>query len=426
MEEIYVNVELLVLIILAILILGIKNRTFSLKLIKIVFIAFLFINPLQLLLVSASSTLLTDITLIVFSEVIVIQNLISIIIKPNHNRFFQISLVMITTCLIGIMFAVNILIITGWFACLLLFVLITFFASGEPKVFEEYRPIIISFSIGIIVFFVFSLLLTILTGNVLLMGENTGSEIYMIILLFTVGILGGIFPFNLLLNKFLRDSDFQTLNLYMIMQYSLLFFLIRSLFLIDSYIPQFGIVLLLIAILGLSVSIFNIYNKLFFNFGRNPISIRRLLGTIFILDFNSILLLASLLFFTDLPMMDTFLNYIFFTFLAKFMLVVPLQYKMKRVNTDNLNKLSNLFQEERFLGVSALFSGLITAFPSTILSYFIILNSLLSYEIRSNVIIFSIVIIVLVIHSFYVLTNIIGNTSISIKINFNKEFRKTD
>jgi len=427
MEEIYINIELLALIILAILILGIKNRTFNLKLIKIVFIVILLINPLQLFFNSASSTPLTDIALIVFSEVILMQNLISIIIKPNHNPVFQNSLVMITTCLIGIIFAVNFLIITGWLAGLLLFILMNYFASGEPKVFKEYIPIIISFTVGIIAFFIFSLFLTILTGgNVLLNGEKVGFEIYVIILLFTIGTFGGIFPFNLLLNKFFKDSNFQTLNIYMIVQYSLLFFLIRSIFLNITLILQFGLVFLIVGIIGLSILIYNIYNELFFNYGRKPVSLRNLLGTLFILDFNCVILLTSLLFFSEVPLILTFLNYIFFTFLAKFVIMVPLQYKMKKLNSNNLNKLGNIFYEKRFLGVFASLSGFITAFPSSFLSFFIILNSLLSQAIQSSVVLFSMVIMIMIAQVFYVITTIVGITSISIKINFNKGNVKID
>ena len=425
MEEIYVNIELLALIILAMLTLVIKNCTFNLKLIKIVFIAFLFINPFQLFLNSVSITLLTDTAIIVFSEAIVIQNLISIIIKPNYSHFFQNSLVMITTCLIGIIFSVNVMVIIGWLGCLLLFILINFFTSGESKVFKEYFFIIILFSLGIVVFFIFSLILTLLTSNALLLGQNAGSEISVIILFFTIGAFGGIFPFSHL-DKFFKDSDFQTLSLFMIMQYSLLFFLIRSIFLNTTVVPQLGLLFLIVGIIGLSISIFNIYNELFFNFGRKPISLRKLLGALFILDFNSVILLTSLLFFSEFPLILPFLNYIFTTFLAKFVLIVPLQYKLKKRDTDDLNKLGKLFYEKRFLGVFASFSGLIAAFPSSFLSFFIILNSLLSFEIQSMVIIFSMVLIIMVIQALYVLANIIGITSIVIKINFNKEIIEID
>ena len=426
MEVIYVNIELILLLILGIFSLWIKNRVFNLKLIKFTFIGFLIINPLQLLLNTTFSTLLINFILIFFSELIVVQNLISIIIKPNLDRLFQGSFVMITTSLIGIIFAVNVLIIAGWFASLLFFILINYFTSGESKVFNEYLPITISFSTSIIVFFIFSLFFIIFTSNYFFIGLNTGFEIYLIILIFTVGTFGGIFPFNLLLDKFFKDSDFQTLNIYMIIQYSLLFFFIHSLFLLDTYLFQFGLIFLIISILGLLNSFYSMHNELFFNFGRRTISLRKLLGTLFIMDFNNVIFLSSLLFFTNLSLVNTFLNYIFFAFLAKFVLIVPLQYKLKGVDTDDLNKIGNLYQEERFLGVSALFSGLITAFPSSFLSFYIILNSLFSYEIQSNIIILSVVIIILVIHSVYVLTNIIGITSISIKVNFNKEIMKVD
>jgi hypothetical protein len=419
MEEIYINIELIALLIVATLSLWIKSRAFNLKLIKMVFIAFLIINPLQLLLNLKSHSLLIDVVLIFFSEIIVIHNLISIIIKPNLDRLFQNSFVMIATSLIGIIFAENVLIIAGWLACLAFFILINFFVSGDPKEFNDYLPFIISISTGIAGIFIVSLFFSLLTSNVSIIGLNAGFGIYVIILLFAIGTLAGVFPFNLLLNKFFKDSDFQTLSLYMITLYSLLFFLIRSFFLTGPFSPLIGLIFLIISIIGLIVTSFNIFNELFINFGRTKISLRKTLGCLFILDFNSVLLMASLFFFIDLTFNSIILNYIFFVFLAKFLLMVPLQFKIKKVDTDSLNKVHNLFQEDRFLGISALISGLIVSFPISIISFYIILNPLFSFQIQSNIIIFTSLIIILVVHAFYVLTNIIGLSSISIKINFN-------
>jgi hypothetical protein len=420
MEEIYINIELIALLIVATLSLWIKSRAFNLKLIKIVFIAFLIINPLQLLLNLKSSTLLIDVVLIFFSEIIVVHNLISVIIKPNLDRLFQNSFVMITTSLIGIIFAENVLIIAGWLACLAFFILINFFVSGDLKEFNDYFPFIISISTGIVGVFIVSLFFSIFTSNISIIGLDAGFGIYIIILLFAIGTLGGVFPFNLLFNKFFKDSDFQTLSLYMITLYSLLFFLIHSLLLTEPFSPQIGLIFLIIAIIGLIVTSFNIFNELFFNFGRTTISLRKVLGFLFILDFNNVLLIASMFFFIDLTFNSIILSYIFFTFLTKFLLIVPLQFKINRSDTDNLNKVDNLFQEDRILGMSALISGLIASFPTSVLSFFIILNPLFLFQVQSNIIIFSNLIIILVVDAFYVLTNIIGLSSISIKINFKK------
>jgi hypothetical protein len=107
-------------------------------------------------------------------------------------------------------------------------------------------------------------------------------------------------------------------------------------------------------------------------------------------------------------------------------LMVQLQYKMKKATSDDLNKIGNLFHEKRFLGVSASFSGFITAFPSSFLSLSIILDSLFSYEIQTSVINYYMVIIIMIIQVIYVATAIIATTSIAIKINFNKKIAKRD
>lgn len=422
MEMNYLNFELLGLLIIGLLSLSLKKQEINQKLTKIAFLAFLITNPLQIVFIFESPNFLFEIALIIASEVIVGYNLVSIIIKSNLSQHFNNSIIIITSSLIGIVTSLNLLVMVGWLACLLYFLLINFFNSGETKKFDEYKLFIIPCSIAIVALLSFSIFFVFIEGSTdlfyLLTIKPEYSSISLIILLFVYGTFGGIFPFNLILHRFYRDSDFQTSVIYMIIPYALLFSLFRLIFLIDMLLFQFGVIFLLLSIFGLISSIYKILDDFFFKLGRKVVSLRKVLGDLFIIDFNNLLLLASLFFIAEGTSVNLFSIYIFISFLSKFMLIIPIQYKMKRVNTDDLNKIGNLYREDQFLGIVALISGLISAFPLSYLSFNLILDRLISLENQLDSMLASIIITILVVHSIYILINIIMTASISIKINF--------
>ena len=428
MEMNYLNFELLGLLIIGILSLRIKNREFNHNLIKIVFLVLLVINPFQLFFLIESPNFLLMIAIVITSEIIITHNLALIIIKPNHDQLFQSTILIITSSLIGIASSSNLLVLVGWFACLIYFFMINYFTSGEPKEFDDYLRIIISFSIGIVVLLISSIILLFSMDSANLNGfvalNSQLSFIILVLLLLGFGILGGIFPFNLFFSRFHADSDFKSLSIYMIIQYTSLFSLFRLFSMIDKFLLQFGLILLLLGALGSIISIYKTLNDFFFNFGSKKSSLRNVLGNSFILDFNNLLLLSSLFFISDISSFSLFLLLIFFIFLAKFLLIVPIYYRMREFDTDDLNKIGNLFQQDRFLGIISLISGLIIAFPSSALSFNLILNALSSPIVQFNSILFVIVIVILIIYSIYILANIMIHSSISIKINFNLKIRE--
>ena len=146
----YLNFELLGLFVVGILSLRIKNREFNQKLIKIVFLIALITIPFQLFFSMESLNMVLEIATIITSEIIIVHNFILIIMKPNLNHLFQNSIIIITSSLIGIISSSNLLVMVGWFTCLIYFILINFFTTGESKKFNDYILILIIFSIGIV------------------------------------------------------------------------------------------------------------------------------------------------------------------------------------------------------------------------------------------------------------------------------------
>ena len=430
MNVFYLNFELIALFIIGILSLRIKNREFNHKLIKIVFLVLLVINPFQLLFSMNSPNLIFEIAIVLTTEIIIVHNLIVILIKPNFNQLFQNTIILITTSLIGIVSSSNLLIMVSWFACLIFFVIISYFYTGEPKKYHDYILILLSFLISIVILLISAIIPIFSIGSANIVDISSLnlqlSIVVCVLFLFGFGALGGLFPFNLLFSRFYTDSGFQTLKIYMIIQYASIFSLFRLIFVFDIYLFQFGLILLILSALGSIISIYKTLNDFFFNFGSKKSSLRNILGNCFILDFNNIFLLSSLFFISNGFSISLFFTFVFFIYLAKFLLMVPILYKLRKIETNDLNKIGHLFQEDRFLGILTLISGFIVAFPSSALSFNLILNALNSSTIQLDSILYSIIVMVFVIHSIYILANIMLLASISVKINFNLKIIEED
>jgi len=301
--------------------------------------------------------------------------------------------------------------------------MLNFFTSGEPKKYDDYPLIIISFLIGIVALLISSIIPLFSIGSANL-GDITFLNFQLLLgilglILFGFGVLGGIFPFNLFFSRFYTDSSFQTLNIHIIIQYTSVFCLFQLIFIINQYIFQFGLTLLFLSVVGSIISIYKTLNDFFFNFGSKKASLKNVLGNSFILDVNNILLLGTLFFISEESSVNLFLIFILFIFLSKFLLIIPINYKMQKFDTDDLNKIGNLFHEDRFLGIISLISGLVIAFPSSVLSFNLIINAMISPGVQVNSILSSLIILILVIHSIYILANLLIVSSVSIKINYN-------
>ena len=324
---------------------------------------------------------------------------------------------LILVILLGIscyILSLNILLISFWLLFIMVFLGMIFFYSDYYKSLNLLKYYIVGVSISTLLMFLSSLFIYI-ESNTLIITEisNYNNYFTFLFLLLGLGIPSGFFPFFIFhLKKFFKESSYTNLLLYLLFSVINCFQVMKILAIYPYNFLVSSITSIILAFIGILISIIYILKELFGKFDGATFSIKKLFGFFICADFNLIILIISIIpILKGLAIEQGYYNTIIFYIIVNFLIRLLLFYSfypiMIETTDDNIKHLGDFWIKYKIFGIQFLLLGFFIAFFYSITlinSFWIILFSEYS---SNNSFFFNIITFIIVILIINIFINLI-------------------
>lgn len=355
-----------------------------------------------------------------------------IIHAPNDNLMDGLILIILLG-LIGMVITSNILAIFSCFFLVAILIGVIFYFGNFPKEFQLLKLYFIGCGISFILLFFASYLIyaefntLILTKIKLMKIKDFNNVIITILLILGLGIPCGLFPFTVYhLKNYYQDSSYTNLYLFAIFSFVNVFLIVRILNAFSYSLIINGIIIMIVASLGLLFSLGFILTELFSSFSGSTFSLKKMYGYSVISDFNMFLLFSAyLVFLTEVDVIHSYLNmlifYIFIICSVKTLIFYTYYPVMLETDDDNLKLLGQFNKKYPKFGNMLLVSGLIVSIPLSFFSLYSLLSIYALEEIALNSLYSTLSSIMLFLYIFYLAITLIFISISYIQIYFSNK-----
>ncbi len=293
-----------------------------------------------------------------------------------NENLYDFLIILIIFSLVGASLTSNILITVIFVIIVYISLGLIFYFGIYSKPFKLLRLFFISIILSII-FLILGLLLIYFEFNSFILTEIRNSElnpalnlIISLLFLFGFGIPCGIIPFSIYhLKVYYHDSTYTTLFTITNLTFPIINFILFKFLLTFTYdLVINSLIILIIAVVGLIISITYSLTETFTAIDGRSFSIKKILGLSSNSDFNMILLISAFIGFlpTELIKIEygsfVFL-FIFCMILVKILLFYSLKPVMLETLDDNIKILGGFWKKYKIFGIFYLIGGILLTIP---------------------------------------------------------------
>lgn len=366
------------------------------KIILILMITVLVFNTLNLVVFIAYEIISTEFNLslnmgtLFLSEIIIGLGIITLYFSKDEMRgivnehIFDMLIIFIVMCLVGAVITLNILVVIIFTILTQISLSMIFYFGHYSKAYELLKKFLLTTFISALCL-ILAVFLIFLESSSFILTDISAFEfnpisnfIISFLFLFGFGIPCGIFPFALIrVKNYYQDSSYTYLFAYTNLAIPVIALILNKILISFSYgLSLVPLSIILIASLGLIISLTYSLTEIFTSIDGKSYSIKKILGYSTNSDFNIILLVSA--YIGLLPTGIITAGYWDYVFLFLFLLILIkslLFYSLKPIFLetldDNIKLLGGFFNKYKIFGAVYLISGLFLSIP------FLVGNSIL-------------------------------------------------
>ncbi len=365
-----------------------SKSTFRKKILILISILILFTNTLNIIIFSLFDFQIYDFNFnlnvgtFFLWEIIFALNLIILYFSKDemtgilNENLYDSLIILIIFSLVGASLTSNILIIVIFVIIVFISLGLIFYFGIYSKPFKLLRLFFISIILSIIflilgVFLIYFIIDSFILTEIKNFELNPGLNLLISLLfLFGFGIPCGIIPFSIFhLKVYYHDSTYTTLFIITNLTFPIINFILFKLLLTFTYdLGINSLIILIIAAVGLIISITYSLTETFTTIDGNSFSIKKILGLSSNSDFNMILLISAFIGFLPTESIKIeYGNFVFFFIFCMILIKILLFYSLKPVMLetldDNIKILGGFWQKYKIFGISYLIGGILLTIP---------------------------------------------------------------